>query len=253
MNCIIVDDELPSRQELVYFIENHSHIEIAAQFDNALSALEYLKSHEPDVIFLDINMPKLDGISMGKILKTFDMKPAVVYVTAYREHAADAFEIEAFDYILKPFPQDRILHTLKKLENLEAGKSEKVDENGQGSVQITKTEGRVISDKITLWKNDKMFVVNVEDISYCEVHEREVCVLSKNEKYLVNSTITEFQKKLPPDKFFRCHRSYIVNLDQISEIIPWFNNTYMLKIKGVLENIPVSRNKISEFKRAMGI
>lgn len=233
LNCIIVDDEYPGRQELAYFINNFSSIKILEEFDNAIAALEFIKTSTPDIIFLDISMPRLDGIAFGKILKTLDIKPLIVFVTAYREHAVEAFEIEAFDYILKPFSEGRIVNTLKKLEELQSS--------------------RVFNDKITLWKSEKMVVVNVKDICYCEAHEREVHIYTEYDKFILVSSISDFHKKLPQKNFFRCHRSYVVNLDKISEIIPWFNNTFMLKLKGIKPNIPVSRNNISDFKNLMGI
>jgi len=107
MNCIIVDDEFPARKELSYFITNFSSIKITEEFDDCIEALEYVKEHKPDIIFLDINMPKLDGIQLAKIINNLTPKPTVVFVTAYREYAADAFEIEAFDYILKPYSESR--------------------------------------------------------------------------------------------------------------------------------------------------
>lgn len=233
MNCIIVDDESPARNELAYFITNFSSINIIGEFDDSLNALNYLKENRPDIIFLDINMPKLDGIELARILNNLAPKPLVVFVTAYREYAADAFEIETFDYILKPYSESRIIATLKKLED--------------------HYKVKPYTNKITLWKSDKMVVVSMDDICYCEARERVVIVYTMKDKYIITSSISDFYKRLPGDKFFKCHRSYIVNLDKISEIIPWFNNTYMLKIQGMDADVPVSRNNISEFKHLMGI
>lgn len=233
MNCIIVDDEFPARKELSYFIASFSSIKITEEFDDCIEALEYVKEHKPDIIFLDINMPKLDGIQLAKILNDLTPKPTVVFVTAYREYAADAFEIEAFDYILKPYSESRIISTLRKLENIQ--------------------KNSLTSNKIAVWKSDKMVVVNIYDICYCEANEREVIIYTAKDKYIMTSSISDFYKKLPHDSFFKCHRSFIVNLNKIIEIIPWFNNTYMLKIEGIDANIPVSRNNISEFKQIMGI
>ncbi|SKA79924.1 two component transcriptional regulator, LytTR family [Caloramator quimbayensis] len=233
MNCIIVDDEYPARQELAYFINNFSSLNIIGEFDDSIKALEFIKSNRPDVVFLDINMPKLNGISLGEIINAFEIKPIIIFVTAYRDYAVDAFEIQAFDYILKPYSETRIVSTLSKIENA-------LNKN-------------IISDKITLWKDEKMMVVNVNDICYCEAHEREVHVYTKKDKYIVVSSISEFSKKLPEKNFFRCHRSYIVNINKITEIIPWFNNTYVLKVEGIENHIPVSRNNITRFKNIMNI
>lgn len=233
LNCIIVDDEYPSIQELSYFIENFSSIKISETFDDSIKALEYVQANTVNVIFLDINMPKLDGLTFSKVINTLPVKPILVFITAYSEHALEAFEVSAFDYILKPYSQTRIADTLQRLENSAAAK--------------------LHIDRITLWKNEKLVVLDANDIYYCEAHKHEVNVYTKDEHFIVNSSISDFHKKLKQDSFFRCHRSYIVNIDKITEIIPWFNNTYMLKLKGLDAEIPVSRQNIPLFKKLMGI
>lgn len=232
MNCIIVDDESPARKELAYFINNFSSIKILEEFDDSIKAMEYIQSNEPEILFLDINMPKLDGIAFGKIIKNFKKRPIIIFITAHREYAVDAFEVEAFDYILKPYSESRIANTLLRLE---------------------KCAPNNCMNKITLWKNDKLIVMNVNEIYYCEAHEREVYIYTINNEFIVVSTISDFLKKLSGANFFRSHRSYIVNLDKVSEITPWFNNTYMIKLQGIDANIPVSRNNINEFKVLMRI
>ena len=233
LNCIIVDDEYPSIQELSYFIENFSSIKISETFDDSIKALEYVQRNTVNVIFLDINMPKLDGLTFSKVINTLPVKPILVFITAYSEHALEAFEVSAFDYILKPYSQTRIADTLRRLENSAVAK--------------------LHIDRITLRKNEKLVVLDANDIYYCEAHKHEVNVYTKDEHFIVNSSISDFHKKLKQDSFFRCHRSYIVNIDKITEIIPWFNNTYMLKLKGLDAEIPVSRQNIPLFKKLMGI
>lgn len=233
LNCIIVDDEYASIQELGYFITNFSSISISETFDDSVKALEYIQRNTVNVIFLDINMPKLDGLTLSKVMNTLPAKPILVFITAYSEHALEAFEVSAFDYILKPYSQSRITDTLQRLESIMAPKMH--------------------NDKITLWKNEKLFVLDTNDIYYCEAQKHEVNVYTLNEHFKVVSSISNFQKKLSKDCFFRCHRSYIVNIDKIAEITPWFNNTYILKLKGLGADIPVSRQNISLFKKLMGI
>ncbi|MFD3157493.1 response regulator [Haloimpatiens sp. FM7330] len=106
MNCIIVDDEYPAREELKYFINKFSTIKIEKEFDDAIDTLKYLEKSAIDVVFLDINMPKLDGISLSRIISNFHKKPKVIFNTAYKEYAVDAFEVKAFDYILKPYSEE---------------------------------------------------------------------------------------------------------------------------------------------------
>ncbi|EPZ55363.1 response regulator [[Clostridium] sordellii ATCC 9714] len=116
MNCIIVEDEFPAREELKYFIKNHSDIEIINEFENGLDVLKFIQENNVDVIFLDINIPMLDGMLLAKTINKFKSKPKVVFITAYKEYAVDAFELEVFDYVLKPYSDQRIINTLKKLK-----------------------------------------------------------------------------------------------------------------------------------------
>lgn len=240
MRAIIVEDEYLAREELKYFIENYSKIEITNEFDDGIEVLKFIQNNEVEIIFLDINIPSLDGILLAKSISKFSIKPYIVFITAYKEHAAEVFEIEAFDYILKPYSESRIVSMLKKLENANSHEENNLNKNS-------------ISNKINLWKNEKIIVVDMDDIYYCTAAERITHVFTKNNEYSVSLSMSEFYDKLPKDKFFRCHRSYIVNINRIREIIPWFNNTYNLKLQDIDYEVPVSRSNIKEFKQIMNI
>lgn len=240
MKAIIVEDEFLAREELKYFITNYSKIEIIDEFEDGIEVLKFVQNNEVDIIFMDINIPSLDGVLLAKSISKFSKKPYIVFITAYKEHAAEAFEIEAFDYVLKPYSESRIVSMLKKLETLSNHK-----ENN-----LHKTN---IQNKINLWKNEKIIVVNIDDIYYCVAEERITHVFTKKDEYSVNLGIAEFYDSLPKDIFFRCHRSYVVNINKIREIIPWFNNTYNLKLQDIDYQVPVSRSNIKEFKQLMNI
>jgi two-component system, LytTR family, response regulator len=233
MNCIIVDDEFPAIQELSYFINNFSSIKTLEMFDDSIKALEYIQKNPIDLIFLDINMPKLDGLALSRVINTLKTKPLLVFISAYRDYALEAFEVAAFDYILKPYSENRIVDTLRRLEKC--------------------TTSKLINNKLTIWKNEKLFVLNMNDIYYCKANEHEVFIYTMSDEYKTTSSISDFYKKLPQDNFFKCHRSYIVNIDKITEIIPWFNNTYLLKLQDISDEIPVSRQNIFIFRQLMGI
>ena len=233
MNCIIVDDESPAIQELKYFVTNFSNIKIDGEFEDSLKALKYIQKNTIDVIFLDINMPQLDGLTLSRVINTLTPKPILVFISAHKEYALDAFQVAAFDYILKPYSEERIVSTLNRLE----------------ACKIT----LYTNHKLSLWKNDKLYVVNMEDIYYCQSNEHEVVIHTKSEEYKITSTMNGFYGKLPEKSFFRCHRSYIINLDKVIEIIPWFNSTYMVKLDGLDSEIPVSRQNVAQFKQLMGI
>ncbi|MBA5851357.1 response regulator transcription factor [Clostridium sp. cel8] len=240
MKAIIVEDEFLSREELKYFIKNYSSIEVVNEFDDGIDVLKFIQQNEVDVIFLDINIPSLDGVLLAQNISKFSKKPYIVFITAYKEHAVEAFEIEAFDYILKPYSESRIISMLNKLES------------SYNSSKENNLEDPVIN-KINLWKNEKIIVVDLDDIYYCTAKERVTFVYTKKEEYIVNSSISEFYTTLPKNKFFKSHRSYIVNINKIKEIIPWFNNTYNLKLKDINQEIPVSRSNIKKFRELMHI
>lgn len=244
MKCIIVEDEFPAREELKYFIKNYSEIEIVNEFENGIDVLRFIQENSIDVIFLDINIPMLDGILLAKTINKFKDKPKIVFISAYKEYAVEAFELEAFDYVLKPYSDDRIINTLKKLQE----SNKKLIKN-----ELDMEDKNDIQDTITMWKNDKMVVLNFDDIYFCEARERETIVYTKENEYIARSSISEFLKNLPKNQFFKTHRSYIVNIHKIKEIIPWFNSTYMLKFNDIKKEIPVSRSNIKEFRHIMNI
>jgi two-component system LytT family response regulator len=241
MNCLIIDDEKPSREELIYFIENHSNIEILNEFENSIQALKYLQdSQAVDVVFLDINMPNLDGMELARIINKFRVKPEIVFVTAYREYAHDAFEVEAFDYLLKPYSEDRIIKILMKLE-------EKAEFSQEASKYINE-------NKITLTNGEKILVIKTDEIAFIKANERKTEVFyNQKGKFSANIKFSDMEERIGGKNFFKTHRSFIVNLDKIKEIDVWFNNTYLLTMEGIEEKVPVSRSYVKEFKELMNI
>lgn len=241
MKAIVVEDEILAQQELSWLINNHSKIEIVGTFDDGLDVLKYLQHHTVDAIFLDINIPSLDGVLLAQNISKFANKPFIVFITAWKEHAVEAFELEAFDYILKPWQESRIITMLQKLEA--AG-------HQQASPQSPALTGRE-NATINLIKDERIIVTNINDIYYAEAHEKMTFVYTKREAYVMPMNITEFFSRLPEGHFFRCHRSYCVNLNKIREIEPWFNNTYILRLRDLDFQVPVSRSRVKEFRQLM--
>lgn len=237
IKCVIVEDEFPAREELKYFINNFDGVELEKEFDNPVDALKYLQGNKTDVVFLDINMPELDGMSLGKIISKMDENIKIVFITAYRDYAADAFEIKAFDYILKPYSDERIKEVLENITK------EKESENSKD------VNSRI--NKITGMLDNKIFVISLDDIYYIEVNEKNSLIYTKDAVYISKVKISKLEEILPKEKFYRTHRSYIVNLDKIVEVEPWFNSTYVLKIADLKFKVPVSRNKVKEFKELL--
>lgn len=263
MRALIVEDEIPASEELNYLIQEHSEIEVVACLEDGLDVLKFLQEQEVDVIFLDINIPSLDGMMLAHHIGKFASKPYIVFTTAYKEHAAEAFELEAFDYILKPYDEKRIAAMLLKLENafkrdhageglVEHGQAQVADDTSvHGSSPKATVAGSGI--RINLLRNDNIIVTDTADIYYAEAQEKVTKVYTKNGEFTMPVSISDFHGRLPQESFFRCHRSYLVNLSQIREIVPWFNNTYLLRLRDLEAEVPVSRGKVKEFRQLMRI
>lgn len=243
MKVIIVEDEILAQQELSWLIKAHSQMEIVGTFEDGLDVLKFLQHNKVDAIFLDINIPSLDGVLLAQNINQFAHKPFIVFVTAWKEHAVEAFELEAFDYILKPYQESRIVSMLQKLEMA-------WQQQNHSTVSTTPVITRE-NDTINLIKDERIIVTPMDDIYYAEAHEKMTFVYTRRESFVMPMNITEFCSKLPASHFFRCHRSFCVNLNKIREIEPWFNNTYILRLKDLDFQVPVSRSKVKEFRQLM--
>ena len=239
INCIIVEDELPAREELKYFLNEEKEIKLIAEFDNPLDTLSFLENNTADVIFLDINMPDMNGISLGKIITKMYPDMKIVFITAYKDYAVDAFEIKAFDYLLKPYSESRIKNLLKSLVNTKT--------------ELTSSIKNTNLKKITVNIGEILYVISLNDIDYIEASEKETLIFSNQKKYVSKIKISKWEEMLKGDNFYRCHRSFIVNLDKITEIEQWFNSSWIIKIKNYVTAIPVSRNNIKELKKLFSV
>lgn len=238
ISCIIVEDEIPAREELKFFLETDDKIELINEFENPIEVLSFLEENPVDVIFMDINIPTINGLNLSKIITKMYPKIKIVFITAYKDYAVEAFEIKAFDYILKPFSKNRIKNLLKSLHT-------DIDKEANNKNKNLK--------KITLNIDDKLYVISVNDIDFIEASEKETYIFSNQKKYVSKIKISKWEEILKEYNFYRCHRSYIINLDKIIEIEQWLNSSWIIKIKNYSNFIPVSRNNIKELKNLFSI
>ncbi|AVI65906.1 LytTR family DNA-binding domain-containing protein [Shewanella sp. NKUCC05_KAH] len=240
LKAIIVEDEYLAREELEYLVKSHSEIDIVASFEDGLEAFKYLQDHEVDVVFLDIQIPSIDGLLLAKNLHKSTHPPHVVFVTAYKEFAVEAFELEAFDYILKPYNEPRIISLLQKIEQV-----------GRQAPKPQHEAASNTSRTVNLVKGERIIVTPCEQIYYAEADEKLTYVYTRTDRYVMQMTISEFVSRLPAEGFFRCHRSYCVNINKIREIVPWFNSTYLIRLHDLSFEVPVSRSNIKAFRQLM--
>ena len=250
IRCIIVDDEKPARDELTYLLSSIEDIMVVGEAENGIQAIRKAIEEKPQLVFLDVNMPGINGIDVAKVLAALESKPLIVFITAYDSYAVSAFEVSAFDYLLKPVSEERLRNSLDRIRSMVSSREARVlDKLDKLSGEL----GLSRSTRIVGYQNGMLFPIELDEILFLTLEEKNTIVVCERGKFQINGTLSELQEKLSDRKFFRSHKSYIVNLDRIDSIEPWFNSTYNIYIKGIDESIPVSRTYAKAFKEAMNI
>jgi DNA-binding LytR/AlgR family response regulator len=199
IRCLIVDDEPLSRQVLKGFVADHPDLELAGESKDALEAMSFLEKYEVDLLFLDINMPKLSGVNFYKSLQK---KPEVIFTTAYSEFAVEGFELNAIDYLMKPIAFERFIKAIQKVK----------DKLGQNSTSLP------VQDYIMLKADKKMYRTPYEDILFCEALGDYVKVHLKDKVLIVTTTMKKLLAELPELIFLRTHKSYVINKTKVEYI-----------------------------------
>lgn len=253
IEVIVVDDELPAREELIYILKRFENIKVIGEASHGMETLELNRKLKPDLIFLDIQMPKINGIELAKKIMDEPHIPFIVFVTAYEEYALEAFEVNAIDYILKPISIGRLAKTMDKIiRNIRIEKDSYMERISKLIKDLSANE-RKDSNRISVSDKGRLIPLDSSEIIYATVEDKSTVIISKKGKFQTNYTLEELNKKLNNQNFFRSHKSYLVNLDLIEIIEPWFNSTFNLKLKGIEEKLPVSRSRSKIFKKIMNI
>lgn len=237
---MIAEDEYLAREELLYLLEKEKDIELLPSAETGEQLLDLYFEHRPEVIFLDIEMPGITGVEAAKqIMSSTKNAPIFVFTTAYDAYAIDAFEVEAVDYLLKPFDQVRLQQTLERVRNRVADKKQETNFLVEESTPPPSATG----NKLLVDDGEKMIVLAPESIYYAVPSQRMLEIHTENEVIESKMTLQELEKKLEGRAFYRTHRSYLVNLNHILEITPWFNGAYNITLKNKDKtSIPVSRS-----------
>jgi two-component system response regulator LytT len=244
LKAFIVDDEPLARDELKYLLLRSKQVEIVGEADNTEDSLEQIPSARPDVVFLDIELAEDNGLELAKQLLALNPTPAIVFATAYDEYAFKSFEVNAVDYILKPFNEKRIQRTLEKVHNMQ-----RVSEENSQAASIFKPAAQF--GKIAALVEERIVLIDCQMIVYVGSSEGKCSIKTLECEYKVCDSLIMLEKKLSPYRFIRVHRGFIVNIDHISEIQPWFNSTYNLIMKEG-SKIPVSRTYVKDLKKVLG-
>jgi two-component system response regulator LytT len=238
ISAIVVDDETLASEELAYLLKEYADVEIVATAANGIEAVKLIEDLEPDLVFLDVQMPGLDGMGVIRKLREKDIPlPYFVMSTAYDQYAVEAFKWEALDYLLKPVEKDRLSLAVERArkgiaERLKSAQPEPL--SPKPSLQRT---------KILIKSNHRNFIVDAQDVVYATIDDGLITVVATGMEGQSNyRTIEELQSNLDPDVFWRVHRSYLVNIHRIREVIPWFKSSFQLRMDDKKQTeIPVSR------------
>src|SRR3974390_643424 len=235
INTIIVDDEKPARDELAFLLKGFSEIHLLAQGKNGLEAVNLIKEHSPDLLFLDVQMPGLDGFGVLKKLVERKLKvPHVVFATAFDHYAVQAFDVNAVDYVLKPFDKARISKAIQRVKReieAQANPTERLEQLVSQLAGAPKPAASAQPAKILIRSQQRMLLVDSADLIFASIDGGLISVTAKDVEGSSNyRTLDELLAALDSDSFWSPHRSYLVNTHHIKEVTPWGKTSFMLKM-----------------------
>lgn len=237
---LVIDDERLAREELKSILKSYSEIEVIGEAQNGEEGLKMIKELDPDLVFLDVNMPGLTGFEM---LKKLDEIPYVIFVTAYDEFAIKAFEVNALDYLLKPIDQDRLSEAIERLK-----KKDDLDFESSHSFEADRKNRRLSADdQVFIKDGEKCYFAKLSDIRMMESDGNYVKVYFNKSRPLILRSLNSFEERLDPSIFFRANRKFIVNLQWVDKVENWFNGGLLLELT-TGDKIEVSRRQAIRFK-----
>jgi two-component system, LytTR family, response regulator LytT len=236
LTTIVVDDEQLASDELAFLLQDAPEVEVIARASNGLEAVELVRRLQPDLVFLDVHMPGLDGMGVVRRLREMGVDlPQIIFVTAYDQYAVEAFRLEAMDYLLKPVEKVRLAETLERARRA-VQESRAPETAGHKAPSAPRT-------KLLVRAGNRNFIVDASDVIYATIDDGLITLVTKTMEGQSNyRTIEDLQANLDRDLFWRVHRSYLVNINRIMEVVPWFKSSYQLRMDDRKHTeIPVSR------------
>ena len=255
INTIIVDDEKPARDELAFLLKGFPEINLIGQGKNGVEAVALVKEHNPDLLFLDVKMPGLDGFGVLKKLVERKMRvPHVVFATAFDHYAVQAFDVNAVDYVLKPFDKARISKAIQRARreiDAHTSPTEKLEQlvNLIGAGKQSSSQ----PSKLLVKSQQRLLLVDAEDLVFASIEDGTISVMAREAEGTSNyRTLEELNATLDSESFWRPHRSYLVNIHHIKEVVPWFKSSYMLKMDDKrASEVPVSRAQTKHLRELL--
>jgi two-component system response regulator LytT len=251
LKVVVVDDEQLAREELCYQLQQLGAVEVVAQAGDGVEALAVIERNEPDIVFLDVQMPGLTGFEVARRLLEDDQAPAVVFVTAFDQRAIEAFEVNAVDYLLKPVDVGRLDQAVQRARKRLTSDRSGAPLNDQLERIVKMMAGRQVRrDQVAVKVGERFLLVQADEIIYASLADESINIVTGQVAGTSNyRTLDDLQARLDPDVFWRVHRSHLVNINKIKEIVPWFSRNYILRMKDAkATEIPVSRSQTKRLR-----
>jgi two-component system LytT family response regulator/two-component system response regulator LytT len=244
LTTIVVDDEQLARDELRYLLEQLGGVEIVAQAGNGVEALRVIEEYQPDLVMLDVQMPGLTGFEVARRVVQAGLDSQLVFVTAYDQYAIDAFEVNAVDYLLKPVEPERLATAVERVRKRLAAEKPRKETDLEPLLQML-ADRQARREQLAIKIEDRFLLVQADEVVHASVEDDQIRVVTNSLSGTSNyRTLDELQTRLDPSVFWRVHRSHLVNINKIKEIVPWFSRNYILKMKDAKgTEIPVSRSQ----------
>ncbi len=242
---LIIEDEEPARALLKHYLQSFEEIELLGEYEDGFTGLKAINELQPELIFLDIQMPRLNGFEMLELL---DELPQIIFTTAYDSYAIKAFELNAVDYLMKPFSKERLRDAIAKIIDRPSQPASDKENIAQLAVQM-RAENTAL-ERIVVKNGSKIHVIPVHEIEHIEAQDDYVMLHTATGHFMKKETMNALEKNLPKDSFLRVHRSHIINLHQLKQIEQYEKESYLLLLKNG-SRIQLSRSRIKDLKREL--
>lgn len=244
---VIADDEAPAREELAYLIEQVDDVDAVIQAAGGMEAIKKVKENAPDLLFLDMEMPDLNGLQVAQVVAELNPEVKIVFSTAYDQYAVEAFKLRAFHYVLKPYDDEEVSNVFKELQRASQTRAAKGQTEAARPVQASCV-------KLALEVEGGIKYVSPKDVVYISKEGKHVLVHTKDQAYDAAYTLQDLEEKLTPYGFFRCHKSYLIQMEAIVELKSWVNGAYNVIMSDSQQSmVPVSRNYVKDLRLKLEI
>lgn len=243
IRVVIADDDSGMRTVMRHMIARVEGYTLAGEAEDGLELIKLVEDHHPQVVFVDVEMPKMSGVECARLIQDMDPSTVIIFATAHDQYMGDAFEVYAFDYLLKPFKVERVIKTLERARDRITRREEK-------PLPPLKPRNQAVAGRLMLRHRDGVSFINMQDILLVQREDRATVIYTMNDgRYVTSDSLSDTEARLDPNAFFRCHKSYIINLNHIKAITPYGRWTYVVQLNGTQHDALITHEKYEELER----